>query len=191
MKKFIKPIIYILVTIFIIIILSIITIKQYEHDNKEPELTEFGETTFEFTGDSNHYAFNTGKVFFNENAFESKYNKKIVISDFEQIAYIEGLTSEKLTIYFDNKVWKKVSRKMNKKKKNTDEVITNEDIIAEYSFEEEDLRDKENNKKKNDSPFLNVTKYSFVEDLRIEMEYCTKEEGCITEVFKINYNKGV
>ena len=67
MKKNIKPVIYIILTILIIIVLSIITIKQFESEHKEPELTEFGEVTYEFTGDSNNYRFNNGKVFFNEN----------------------------------------------------------------------------------------------------------------------------
>lgn len=183
MKKNIKPFIYIILTILVIIVLSIITIKQFESDHKEPELTEFGEVTYEFTGDSNNYRFNNGKVFFNENKFESIYDKKIVISDFEQVSLLEGITSEKLTIYFDNKVWKKVTRKAN----------LNElrEPITEYSFDEEILRDKENNKKKKETAFTNIRKEDFFKALKMEIEYCTIEEGCITEVFKINHREEV
>lgn len=176
MKKNIKPFIYILLVILAIIILSFITIKQYEKEKKEPALTEFGDTTFEFTGDSNHYKFDKGMVFFNENKFESIYAKKILISEFEQVSLIEGLTSEKLTIYFNNKVWHKVSRKTNLN-------ILHEDI-NEYSFEEEVLR---YDKKKKDTAFSNIRKEDFVKYLKMEMEYCTLEEGCNTEVFTINY----
>lgn len=120
-------------------------------------------------------------MFFNENKFESKYNKKILITDFEQTSLIEGITSERLTLYFNNQVWKKTVRKTNLNKLN--------EPIVEYSYEEEDLRVTEKGKKKKETAFTDITQYNFKDLIKVEMEYCTIEEGCETEVFKINYKK--
>lgn len=177
MKEHIKPILSILLVLAIIILLSVITIKQYAKEHEKEDLGEFGEYTYEFTGDSNNYSFNTGKVFFDTNAFESKYDKKIVISDFERTSIIEGLLSEKLTISFMGNVWKKVTVKKGLK--------TIKEPIEEYNFEEVIAK----NSKKNKSAFDLTTKDNFKDIIKIEMEYCTVEEGCKTEVFSLNYKE--
>ncbi len=174
MKKHIKELLNVLIVLVFIIVLGFIAIKQYEKENQKEDLGEFGEYTYEFTGDSNNYSFNTGKVFFDTNAFESKYAKKIVISDFERTSIVEGLLSEKLTISFNGEIWKKVTIKKGLK--------TIKEPIEEYNFEEVIAK----NSKKSKSSFDLATKDNFKDSIKVEMEYCTIEEGCKTEVFNLN-----
>ena len=105
MKKYIKGMISLIILFAIIVLLVFLTIKQYKDDHIEPDLGDFGVSTFEFTGDSEHYNFSTGKVFFNTGELESKFSKKVLITDFEQTNIIDGLTREKITIYFGGNVW--------------------------------------------------------------------------------------
>ena len=74
-------------------------------------------------------------------------------------------------------VWKKVTVKKGLK--------TIKEPIEEYNFEEVIAK----NSKKNKSAFDLTTKDNFKDIIKIEMEYCTVEEGCKTEVFSLNYKE--
>lgn len=181
MKKYLKGIISLIVLLIIIVALSIITIYQYHESKKEPDLGEFGPVTFEFMGDSNHYNFSTGKVFFYSGEDGYHIDKKILISDFEQTNMIEGITKEKLTISFAGNVWKKTTRKIG---------LNNlYEPIKEYKYFEENKLNYNKNKKNETTAFDLATKDTFKKIMHIEIEYCTALEGCETEVFQLSFKE--
>lgn len=178
MKNDAKTILSIMAVIIISIILAIITVIQYKEKIVEEELDEFGKSTYTFVGDSEHFSFNTGKVFFKSEEYESIYNKKILISDFEQTSIIDGLISESIKVSFGNKVWKTSVKKIGLNKINQ--------IIDDYYFYEEELN-KQVGKKKQASNLDIINKENFKSALKVEIEYCTIEDECETEVFAIDY----
>ena len=179
MKKYIKGIISLIILFVIILLLVFLTIKQYKDDHIEPDLGDFGVSTFEFTGDSEHYNFSTGKVFFNTGELESKFSKKVLITDFEQTNIIDGLTREKITIYFGGNVWKKKTRKIGLNKLH--------ETIEDYNFYEEDLINYSNTKKSKTTSFDLTNRDNFQNIIRVEAEFCTVEDGCEVEIFKLKF----
>ena len=172
MKKYIKGMISLIILFAIIVLLVFLTIKQYKDDHIEPDLGDFGVSTFEFTGDSEHYNFNTGEL-------ESKFSKKVLITDFEQTNIIDGLTREKITIYFGGNVWKKKTRKIGLNKLH--------ETIEDYNFYEEDLINYSNTKKSKTTSFDLTNKDNFQNIIRVEAEFCTVEDGCEVEIFKLKF----
>lgn len=172
----IKPI-YILIIIFIIIISVIYALlNSFDNDDKNDLLTPYIENaTYTFSGDSEHFKFDTGKVYF------SNDYSQILITDFSQTKEIKKLKNEKVTILFDGKEWSSLDNSYNLNKL--------KEYITEFQFYEGGkLCGSDSNFDCEKTAFDIANKENFKDILKVIIEYCTNDNVCLKEQFKINFD---
>ena len=131
--------------------------------------------TYKFVGESEHFYFETGKVYYNDNERElliSNFKVKDNVSENAQFSinlYFNGVLLYGETSYFNNLLTKK-------KFENT--------VIGEYGYLVE--KDKNGNIIGESDSFLETTKENFKESIKLKAKYCIKSE-CNTEILKLKY----
>ena len=135
-----------------------------------------GGVTYKFTGSSEHFGFETGKVFYGSN--DERYflfkNFKII----NQIDNIDDITTYKINLKFDGK-----------------SMFTNEmEHVTDKNFNEiiSDIKFEENGKYNSDGfgeldAFTITTKENFKDYVELEIKYCYSNGKCVTESLEFNY----
>lgn len=175
MEKFMKQKSkYILIPIFIVIIIYLLFnyfIKNIEEDLMNPYI-EY--PTYTFSGRSEHFKFDTGKVY-----FTNKYSQ-ILISDFLQTKKINKLKNERVIISFADKNWSSLNNSKNLNKL--------EKYITEFQFYEAGiLCENDSGVDCEKTAFNLANKDNFKDIIKIFIEYCTTDDICLKEQFEINY----
>ncbi len=140
--------------------------------SSEEIASEFGNTTYQFSGASEHYYFRYGMVYYDDNY------QKIYIGGFQQKKEIENLKQVTFIVYLNNKkVWEtSIDEKSNQLNKDIDIVgfyeagpkcLTGDGCII--------------------TEFNKTTAETLPENLRIVINYCADQE-CIEENMIINYD---
>ena len=146
-------------------------IDDYGYDTPE-------EVTYKFTGVSEHFAFCTGKVYYGNN--NEKY---IYLDNFKIINTLNKETkiiSYSINLLFDNK-----------------ELFTDEQSYLDGDdfqkrldkFSVEEASNNPLDEKIAPDAFLETTKESFKDDIKVIIKYCYDDNDCKTEELKINYEK--
>lgn len=172
----IKPIYFLIIILIIVISVIYMLFNFFDKENEEDLLTpDIEYATYTFSGQSDHFKFDTGKVYF------SNESNKILIKNFLQTKEIKKLKNEKLTILFNDMQWSSLdnSNNLNELEKYITEFQFYEagkkcegDLIGECESTAFDLANKEN----------------FQDIIKIFIEYCTTDSICSKEQFKINFN---
>ena len=127
--------------------------------------------TFKFVGESEHFYFQTGKVYFNGDY------KKLLISNFKVKDNVKETSLYKLNLYFDNE---KLLVDDIERSKNSFENI----VIAEYGNAVK--RDENGTIYGESDSFLKTTKEDFKKSMKLVGVYCYNS-SCIEEKFNIKY----
>ena len=128
---------------------------------------DFPEVTYEFSGTSDHFIFNIGKVYF------GKCENQIYINDFRQVKKIKNLENVSVTVYFKDEEFYTFS--------NQEKAVKLNKSIDGITFYEGDYCSDET------SAFNNTSAETFKEDILIELTYCLKNGSCEAEEFSIEY----
>lgn len=174
-----KLLVFLLIIIFLFMFLSIaffIGIAVYDDgsNTQSYEYKTYG-TTYKFTGESDHFKFNTGLVSFSDD------KQKIFISDFVQTKKIPKLTYESVTVYFDDEEWA-VSD-------NTKKLNTLNKKIKELSFYQGAPLCHNDDIQCEIDEFNKANKDNFKDITKITITYCVKgEEYCTMEEFDLTYS---
>ena len=166
--------ILIIVGILIIVIFTVfLCIQYFTEDDEYLYIPNNFIPTYEFTGESEHFKFNIGKVYYGEDY------SQIYIGDFQQTEKIKNLKNKTIKIYFNDKLWAsdKSSKYLNKLNKTFYDVEFGEAGATNCEIGECEI-----------SYFSETSKETFKDAIRIEIKYCLKNDKCETETFNINYN---
>lgn len=130
--------------------------------------------TYRFTGSSEHFAFETGKVYYGEN------NKKsLLIKNFKLVNKLKNYND--VSSYSINLKFKNISLLTNEmtplKKSNLSHEL--EKYFIEENFDGGELYESD--------AFLQSTANTFKKDMKIEIKYCYNNGICKTENLDINY----
>lgn len=160
------------VAFMIIVLFALIIFADYEENEPYDEFN----ATYIFTGKSEHFKFDFGRVYF------SPDEQKIAIRDFKQIVKIENLKSEKLTIYFNDDKWMSLE--------NTHDLNKLNEYIEAFKFYEAGMIcSSDSGIECEKTAFSLVDESNFKNIIKIEMEYCIKNGDCYVESFNLNYSK--
>lgn len=166
---------YILIIIFIVIMIIYLLFNCIAKNNEEDLIKpNIEHPTYKFEGQSEHFKFDTGKVY-----FTNEYSQ-ILINGFLQTKKINKLKSEKVTVLFDDKPWSSLgnSKNLNKLKK----------YITEFQFYEAGiLCENDSGIDCEKTAFNLANKDNFEAIITVFIEYCTTDNICSKEQFKINY----
>lgn len=167
MKKIIIGIVtlFMLATLFFFFIY--ITLKNTLNDETTYS-PKFDEITFEFSGKSENFSFDIGKVYLEGN------ERRIYIDEFKQNKKILDLRKECVYVYFEDKLWqvRENNRKLNKINSKLESLRFYEGGQICIDCEQSIL----------DS----INEQNFKDKIKIIIEYCTSE-SCKKEKFKLNY----
>ncbi len=151
----------------------------FKEDPKHDVMNQF---TYRFVGESKHFYFQTGKVFYNQN------HRSLLISNFGIKEEIKGANYQ-VHLYFNDELLYGDSNNKNLLSKTEFENV----VIAEDGTIEKD----ENGNIIGDADsFLKTTKETFKDRVKLEASYCSyvvcKGKNCIkpqctTEVFNLFY----
>ena len=161
-------------TLFILLLVFGIFVVMGLDDEETISYDEF-DATYVFTGTSEHFHFDFGRVYF------SPTEQKISIRDFEQDSTIENLKSEKLTISFENEEWMSLENVRNLNQ-------LNKKIDAFQFYEAGTLCSNDSGIQCEKTAFNLATESNFKDIIKIEMEYCTDDDFCSTELFHLEYD---
>lgn len=129
--------------------------------------------TYKFIGESKHFYFQTGKVYYNGDY------KELLITNFKMKDKFDENTKYNINLYFNDKLLYGETSDNATLSKNEFENI----IIAEYGKTEKN----ENGTIIGESDsFLETSENSFKDDIKLEVKYCKKSK-CKKEVFDIDY----
>ena len=167
MKKIIIGTIILFVLAILVFFLTYITLEN-TLDNEMMDSPKFDEITFEFSGKSENFSFDTGKVYLEGN------ERRIYISDFKQNKKISDLKKELVYVYFEDEIWQTRENNSNLNKLNSS--------LESLSFYEGGQVCVECEQ----SALDNVTEEDFKEKIKIIIEYCTSK-SCKKEKFKLKY----
>ena len=159
--------------------------------------------TYRFTGESLHFYFQTGKVYYNDNyrsliisnfkvkenvSDDSSYNlilyfndnyRSLIISNFKVKENVSDDSSYNLILYFnDDVLYDSGSANMNLSKSGFENiVITDNGYLSMDDF---------GNVVGEADSFIKTTKETFKDSIKMVINYCVKDK-CKEETFKINY----
>lgn len=130
--------------------------------------------TYKFFGKSEHFVFNTGKVYY------SDIDRQILITNFKMLKSIKNLSKITINVYFNNMLWGYSNS-------------VKGDRLS-YNFNEylKEVALAENGKVCDDSGacesdvFIETTADTFKDSIKIEIEYCLKD-GCKIELMELFY----
>lgn len=129
--------------------------------------------TYRFTGESKHFYFQTGKVYYNDNY------RSLIISNFKVKENVSDDSSYNLILYFnDDVLYNSSSNNMNISKPGFENIVITDNA---YVY----MDDKGNIVGEADS-FTKATKETFKDSIKLIAKYCKKGK-CETEEFKITY----
>lgn len=166
----------ILLVLGIIIIVSLIVfliIQTFKEDDESLHIPNDFIPTYEFSGESEHFKFNVGKVYY------GKDYSRIYIGDFQQTKKINNLKDKTIKIYFNDKLWASdnSSKYLNKLNKTFYDVEFDEAGATNCEIGECEI-----------SYFSETSKETFKDAIKIEIKYCLKDNKCETETFNIKFN---
>ena len=141
-------------------------------DYKDNELS--GNYTFRFVGQSEHFYFETGNVYYGDNI------KELLLTNFKVKDNVSSNSKYSINVYFDNKLLFGDNYKHDELNKEQLENF----IIAEKGKEPE--RDKNGNIIGESDSFLETTKDSFKESIKVFGKYCINDK-CEKEEFSLKY----
>ncbi|MDD2518743.1 MAG: hypothetical protein PHG18_02520 [Bacilli bacterium] len=171
----------ILVILFAVITLFLITGCEnsvnnsvtFKEDNKHDIMTGL---TYKFTGKSEHFAFETGMVYYEGNI------RQIFITNFKLIKELNNIDSYFLKLYFnDRSLFTDEQTKIGKEgiKKHLDDLTIGENgKLGE--------KDENGNIIGESDAFLETTKENFKDSIKLGIKYCYKD-NCKNETMKLTY----
>jgi len=171
-----KNIIKISFTIFVFLLVT--ACNQSSNSNiqfiEDSKHNVMGHYTYKFVGESSHFYFQTGKVYYGNK------ERSFLISNFKAKDNVEEDSTFAVNLYFDCKLLYGGIRNLVQKKEDTfpqmiiaesgkdNEVDEHGEIIGEFDS------------------FFETAKEEFKTSIRMEAEYCIQDQ-CTTEIFKIKY----
>ena len=163
----------IIVGILIIVIFIVFLCIQYFTEDEYLYVPNNFIPTYEFSGESEHFKFNIGKVYYGEDY------SQIYIGDFQQTEKIKNLKNKTIKIYFNDKLWASdnSSKYLNKLNKTFYDVEFGEAGPSNCKIGECEI-----------SYFTETSKETFKDAIKIEIKYCLKDTKCETETFNIKFN---
>lgn len=128
--------------------------------------------TYKFVGESEHFYFETGKVYYNDD------ERELLISNFGLKEKMDPNTKYAVNLYFNDVFYAgsiSGTTDLNEKEyKNT--------IFGEHGYLGE--KDQNGNIIGESDSFVETTKEDFKDDIKLEVKYCIKND-CNTEILKI------
>ena len=170
----------IIICLFLLITMITITGCQKEDNNLKIDYQDYSdavignEYTYRFVGQSEHFYFETGKVYFGEES------RQFIITNLKVKDNVERDTNYSLNIYFN------------------DNLLVGDDYHfggqTKEKFEKQQLsesgkepqRDEKGNFIGESDAFFETTKEEFKDSLKVVGYYCVKDD-CEKEIFKITY----
>lgn len=132
--------------------------------------------TYKFTGVSEHFSFETGKVYYGENNERYLFIKNFKIIN--KIKNQKNIDSYFINLYFNNKPL--FGGDMNQLENNNFSEKLNQEVIEEDGISYPDGYGESD-------AFLETTKSNFKKAVKMEIKYCYKDNKCETEIFDFNY----
>ena len=129
--------------------------------------------TYKFYGESEHFVFETGKVYYGDNG-----EVYIYIDNFKVLKDIKNgkeLDEYKIDLCFNNDSM--FSNEMSKVKGRSFD-----QILKDFSLEESGIKSD-----KSEDAFTRTDKYSFKSAIKLSIKYCYKDGSCKTEILKLRY----
>lgn len=165
-----KNIVVILCSTLILLVGGFLIYSKFFTEDKNIVYEDLDKYTYYFTGKSEHFSFENGKVYFSET------DQNMVINKFKMNKKISNIDKLDIKISFRNKFWGS---------KSLDENGNVKKFLINAQFGE--WGKLENSSEGHDSDaFLETTKKSFKEDFKMTIDYCTKTE-CKSEEFVLTY----
>lgn len=170
-----------LAILFAVITLFLITGCENSIDNSvifkdENEHNIMTGVTYKFTGKSEHFAFETGMVYYEGNI------RQILITNFKLIKELNNIDSYSLKLYFnDRPMFTDEQTKIGKegiKKHLGDLTIGENGKLGE--------KDEYGNIVGESDAFVETTKDTFKNSIKLQIKYCKKDD-CNTETMKVTY----
>lgn len=146
---------------------------EFIEDSKHDVTKEF---TYKFVGESNHFYFQTGKAYYGNN------ERSLLLSNFKVKDNVKEGSTFSVNLYFDDKLLYGGMEVPIQKPKDTIPGI----VITEFG--ENNEVDEHGDIIGESDAFFETTMTGFKTSIRLEAEYCIKEQ-CTSEVFKIRYLK--
>lgn len=174
-----KKIIFVLV--IIVIIIGFIGVNNFynrkitykECKNNEVKLKYI---THKFTGESEHFGFETGNVDLDKNNYE------ILLTNFRQTKKVKNIDDFKITIYFNDKEWS--SNEWNKNKDISFRKFLKNIIV--YEEDTEYIEENSPNFRRSSDAFIETSPDEFKSAIKVVAKYCYKNK-CNTENMKIKF----
>lgn len=157
------------------ILISGCSLRKYNSQIEFQDIDDkHGEAMYKFTGKSDHFAFETGKAYYDT------MNQGILITNFKIIKGFKNQEIEKyrLNLSFKNK--NLFSNEMEYLQKSNFDKKLKSIRIEEYgNIKVDDYGESD--------AFFETSQYEFKEAIDLKIEYCYKEGKCLEEKFKLNY----
>ena len=167
------------IKIIYIVIILLVSLTGCAYNNemkisyKDDAENEFSSNyTYKFVGQSEHFYFETGKVYYNGN------ERELLISNFNLKEKMDSDTKCLINLYFNDIL---LDGNINGKA-NLDENNYKKTLFGEHGYLGE--KDKNGNIIGESDSFLETTKDTFKSSIKLEIIYCLKNE-CNTEEMKI------
>ena len=129
--------------------------------------------TYRFTGESLHFYFQTGKVYYNDNY------RSLIISNFKVKENVSDDSSYNLILYFnDDVLYDSSSGNMNLSKSGFENIVITDNGYVYTNDSGEIIGEADS--------FIKTTKETFKDSIKMVINYCEKDK-CKEETFKINY----
>lgn len=164
----------IIVIVCITILLgSIIMITSYQWlksrvENPKNNQLEIPNPTYQFIGQSKHFEFSTGKVYY------GPYSSELVITDFRQTKSISNLQKISVTILFNDIIWEKRTNESSKSKKFMNDLLFYESTPIHQEFGVS-------------NSFRSTKEETFKKSIVVRIDYCTKNGSCKRETMHLSY----
>lgn len=134
---------------------------------------KMNDVTYKFYGESEHFGFETGKVYYGDNG-----EVYIYIDNFKVLNNIKN--EQELDEY-------KIDLSFNNDSMFSDEMIKVNgrdfiQILNDFSIEESGIKSKQE-----EDAFTRTDKYSFKSAIKLKIKYCYKDGSCKTETLKLRY----
>lgn len=162
-------------TIIIILLLTACNSKsgndiKFKEDTKHQVSSNF---TYKFIGESEHFYFETGKVYYNND------ERELLISNFKVKNNIDKNARYSISLYFnDILLYGGISNELLSKKEFENTIIGEHGYIGKKDQNGITIGESDS--------FLETTKENFKESIKLKAKYCIKNK-CEEETFKIKY----
>ena len=166
----------------IILLSCLFLISACDNNSKEditfkddPEHQVSNNYTYKFVGESEHFYFETGKVYYNDD------ERELLISNFKVKNNVNKNANFSMNLYFNNiLLYGDVSY--------SNELLTKQQfentVIGEHGYLGK--KDQNGNIIGESDSFLETTKEEFKESIKLEVKYCIKDK-CEIEALKLKY----